>query len=64
MEPLPALDAEPLPPTSKPTQIKFPRPAQMALFARLTTYPPLGQVTIVPPSREQVNFDVEKIIVE
>lgn len=27
---------------------------QMALFARVTTYPPLGQVTLVPPSRKQV----------
>ncbi|KAL2004903.1 hypothetical protein VTN00DRAFT_3176 [Thermoascus crustaceus] len=31
----------------KPSQIKFIRPAQMSLFARVTSYPPLGQVTCV-----------------
>ncbi|KAJ5532364.1 Raffinose synthase [Penicillium frequentans] len=29
----------------KPSQITFIRPAQMSLFARVTSYPPLGQVT-------------------
>jgi len=41
----------------KPTQIKFFRPAQMALFAKLATFPPLGQVTVVSPSREPVSVD-------
>lgn len=30
---------------SKPSQTTFIRPAQMSLFARVTSYPPLGQVT-------------------
>jgi hypothetical protein len=29
----------------KPSQTTFIRPAQMSLFARVTSYPPLGQVT-------------------
>jgi hypothetical protein len=40
----------------KPSQIKFYRPAQMALFAHIVTYPPLAQVTIVAPSRKQVRL--------
>lgn len=42
----------------RPTQIKFWRPGQMSLFAKITTFPPLGQVTIVPPSRKQFEFTV------
>ena len=40
---------------SRPTQIKFYRPAQMALFAKLAAYPPLAQVTVVPPNRDKVS---------
>lgn len=29
----------------KPSQATFIRPAQMSIFARVTSYPPLGQVT-------------------
>lgn len=42
----------------RPSQIKFLRPGQMAMFAKITTYPPLGGVTIVPPSRKQFEFTV------
>lgn len=42
----------------RPSQIKFWRPGQMALFAKITTYPPLGRTTIVPPSRKQFEFTV------
>jgi hypothetical protein len=28
----------------------------MALFARLISYPPLSQVTVVPPRREGVSY--------
>ncbi|KAK5949185.1 hypothetical protein OHC33_009726 [Knufia fluminis] len=42
----------------RPSQIKFWRPGQMALFAKITTFPPLGRVTIVPPSRKQFEFTV------
>ena len=38
----------------KPSQIKFYRPAQMALFAHILSYPPLAQVSIIAPSRKQV----------
>ncbi|KAF7175664.1 hypothetical protein CNMCM7691_009671 [Aspergillus felis] len=31
-----------------PSQLHFYRPAQMSLFARVTCYPPLGQVTCIP----------------
>ncbi|KIV94675.1 hypothetical protein PV10_02419 [Exophiala mesophila] len=49
----------PPPPTPpKPTQIKFYRAAQMALFANLATFPPLAQVTTIPPTREPFNFTV------
>lgn len=44
--------------TVRPNQIKFPRPGQMALFAKITTYPPLGRTTIVPASRKQFEFTV------
>jgi len=30
----------------------------MALFAKITTFPPLGRITIVPPSRKQFEFTV------
>ncbi|EXJ79422.1 hypothetical protein A1O3_08924 [Capronia epimyces CBS 606.96] len=30
----------------------------MALFAKLATYPPLAQVTVVPPTRDKFNFTV------
>ncbi|KAK5195847.1 hypothetical protein LTR99_002371 [Exophiala xenobiotica] len=45
-------------PSTKPTQIKFFRPAQMALFAQLAVYPPLAQVTVVSPTRGKFNFTV------
>jgi hypothetical protein len=41
---------------SKLTQIKFFRPAQMALFAKLAAFPPLAQVTVVPPTRDKVRL--------
>lgn len=44
--------------TARPSQIKFLRPGQMALFAKITTYPPLGRTTIVPASRKQFEFTV------
>ena len=40
----------------RPSQIKFFRPAQMALFANLITYPPLAQVSVIPPSRKEVRI--------
>ena len=43
-------------PNKKPSQIKFYRPAQMALFAHIVTYPPLAQVSIIAPSRKQVRL--------
>ncbi|KAJ6140550.1 Raffinose synthase [Penicillium chermesinum] len=47
-----AKDASTLPITGaaerlKPSQATFIRPAQMSLFARVTSYPPLGQVTCI-----------------
>ncbi|KAI1613572.1 stachyose synthetase [Exophiala viscosa] len=53
----------PFPPSSvtplkKPTQVKFFRPGQMALFAKLAVYPPLSQVTVVSPTRGKFNFTV------
>ncbi|KAJ9652034.1 hypothetical protein H2198_008735 [Neophaeococcomyces mojaviensis] len=42
----------------RPSQIKFWRPGQMALFAKIAAYPPLGSVTVVPPSRKQFEFTV------
>ncbi|KIW71808.1 hypothetical protein PV04_00041 [Phialophora macrospora] len=54
--PSPFPPADDTPP--RPTQIKFYRPAQMALFAKLATYPPLAQVTVVSPTRDKFNFTV------
>ncbi|KPI39617.1 putative galactinol--sucrose galactosyltransferase 6 [Cyphellophora attinorum] len=58
--PLPstATSVSPTPALTKPSQIKFYRPAQMSLFAHIATYPPLSQVSIIPPSRKQFNFTV------
>lgn len=39
----------------RPSQIKFFRPAQMALFAKIITHPPLAQASIIPPSRKEVS---------
>lgn len=39
----------------KPTQVKFYRAAQMALFAQIAVFPPLGQVTVASPSRDPVS---------
>ena len=36
-------------------QLHFIRPAQMALFARVVSWPPLGQVTIVPHEQSEVS---------
>jgi hypothetical protein len=44
-------------PPAKPSQIKFWRPAQMALFAKITSHPPLGQLSIIPPSHEPVSLN-------
>lgn len=46
----------PATPVDKPKQINFFRPAIMALFAKITTWPPLDEVTVVPPSRKEVRF--------
>ena len=43
-------------PSSRPSQIKFFRPAQMALFAKIVTHPPLAQASIIPPSRKEVSL--------
>lgn len=40
----------------KPTQVKFYRAAQMALFAHIAVFPPLGQVTVASPSRDPVSL--------
>jgi len=40
----------------KPTQVKFYRAAQMALFAHIAVFPPLGQVTVAAPSRDPVSL--------
>ena len=39
-------------------QLTFIRPAQMSLFARVSCYPPLGEVTC--PSRVQKALELEK----
>ncbi|PYH47378.1 putative raffinose synthase protein Sip1 [Aspergillus saccharolyticus JOP 1030-1] len=41
----------------KKSQVKFIRPAQMSLFARVTSYPPLGQITC-PKGAEPFRFTV------
>ena len=43
-------------PSDRPSQIKFFRPAQMALFAKIITHPPLAQASIIPPSRKEVSL--------
>lgn len=40
------------------SQLRFIRPAQMSLFARVSCYPPLGQVTC--PQRIQKALELEK----
>ena len=40
---------------ARPSQIKFFRPAQMALFAKIITHPPLSQVSVILPSRKEVS---------
>ncbi|EEA25027.1 hypothetical protein TMatcc_008129 [Talaromyces marneffei ATCC 18224] len=42
-------------------QAKFIRPAQMALFARVACYPPLGEVTCLKRSQELGSVDEDKI---
>ncbi|PGH14075.1 hypothetical protein AJ80_06079 [Polytolypa hystricis UAMH7299] len=37
----------------RPSQIKFVRPAQMGLFANVTCWPPLGQVTFLKRAKNQ-----------
>ena len=39
----------------KPSQVKFVRPAQMALFANIISYPPLAQVTVLPTTKKEVS---------
>ncbi|RAL15943.1 putative raffinose synthase protein Sip1 [Aspergillus homomorphus CBS 101889] len=41
----------------KKSQVKFTRPAQMSLFARVTSYPPLGQITCLKAA-ESLRFTV------
>lgn len=38
----------------KPSQIRFKRPAQMSLFAKIYSYPPLGEVTLVSADHGEV----------
>lgn len=45
-------------PQHHPSQLAFIRPAQMSLFARVTCYPPLGQLTC--PRRIQKSLGSEK----
>jgi hypothetical protein len=40
---------------STPSQLKFVRSAQMSLFARVTCYPPLGEVTCVKRLQKALN---------
>lgn len=42
-------------------QAKFIRPAQMSLFARLTCYPPLGEVTCVKRSLQPGSVADDKV---
>ncbi|KAJ9263922.1 hypothetical protein DTO212C5_7340 [Paecilomyces variotii] len=46
--PAPALSTSGARKPQKASQVRFVRPAQMSLFAQVTSYPPLGQVTCVP----------------
>ena len=51
---LPSQPSDSSTPSKRPSQITFYRPAQMALFANITTFPPLSQVSVIPPSRREV----------
>jgi hypothetical protein len=42
-------------------QAKFIRPAQMSLFARVTCYPPLGEVTCVKRSQQLGSVAEDKV---
>lgn len=56
---LPILGPQPQKQQKKPaSQLRFIRPAQMSLFARVSCYPPLGQVTC--PQRIQKALELEK----
>jgi len=46
----------------RPSQIKFIRPAQMALFAKIISHPPLAQVTVIPSNRKEVSLFLEILV--
>jgi hypothetical protein len=41
---------------SRPSQIKFVRPAQMELFAKIVAFPPLGQLTVIAQEQREVRM--------
>jgi hypothetical protein len=42
----------------RPSQIRFKRPAQMELFAKVVCFPPLGQLTVLGRAQREVrNLD-------
>lgn len=55
-------------PPSKPgsssasSQIQFIRPAQMSLFARVISYPPLGEVTCVKRYQKMLGFSDDDLV--
>ena len=55
---LPILGPQPQQQQPRKKQLTFIRPAQMSLFARVSCYPPLGEVTC--PSRVQKALELEK----
>lgn len=38
----------------RPSQIRFIRPAQMEIFAKLVCFPPLGQLTVIERGQREV----------
>lgn len=38
----------------RPSQIRFIRPAQMEIFAKLVCFPPLGQLTVIGRKQREV----------
>ena len=53
-----SISSEPSQP-QKALQINFVRPAQMSLFAKITCYPPLGEVTCV--QRDQTASSIDEV---
>lgn len=45
-------------PVCRPSQIRFKRPAQMEIFAKIVCFPPLGSLTIIARERPEVEFTV------